>query len=133
MRDFTSAVSFPPAHLDRYVDSYLLQMSLHEKPTTVYLQNELRAKAEDEARMNNYRYLSPFLAALVDQMLNFRFLSAENLEFIRNICRELGQPWDVILVLNRIVAHARQEVRAGRLVLSGFFFHQRNGKKPEAR
>ena len=106
--------------------------ALHEKGTTVYLKPELRAQAEDAAAASSYRKLSPFLSSVIDMMLNFRFLSEENLDFIQEIACELGQPWNVLLVLNRIVAHARHEVRLGRLVLSGFFLHQRNGRKSKA-
>jgi len=107
--------------------------SLHEKPTTIYLPNELRAKAEDQARANSYRHLSPFIAALVDRMLNFTFIEAANLEFLRELRSQLGDPWDLVLVLNRIVAYVRGEVRARRLALGGFLIPQRNGRKAEAR
>ncbi len=110
-----------------------LLFSVHEKPTTVYLPNELRAKAEDQARANSYRHLSPFLSALVEKMLNFTFLDPKNLEFLQELRAELGEPWDVVLVLNRVITFVRQEMHARRLVLGGFFYQHRNGRKAEAR
>ena len=101
---------------------------LHEKVTTVYLKPHVRAQAEDEAAASN-RKLSPYLSWLIDQMLNWRFLTNANLEFIKALSMELDEPWDTTLVLNRIIAYVREEMCGGRLVLSGFFFQPTKGKK----
>ena len=60
---------------------------LHEKVTTVYLKPHVRAQAEDEAAASN-RKLSPYLSWLIDQMLNWRFLTNANLEFIKALSME---------------------------------------------
>lgn len=107
-------------------------MSLHEKNTSVYLSPHVRAKAEDEAKRNGQK-LSPFLSRLIDEALDWGFLTNANLEFITAISIELGDPWDTRLVLNRLVAYVREEMLARRLVLGGFLLQAPNGKKSSVR
>ena len=105
-----------------------------EKPTTVRLDPELRAKAEDASRawsQSRRPSLSPFLEWAIRQVLDLDFLTSKNRDFILGIVRELGHPWTALTVVNALVGTLRTEVRAGR-VRPLFYVAQRGRERKSA-
>ncbi len=106
-------------------------MSLPEKPTTVRLASDLRAKAEDNARIwarGRTAVLSPYLEWAIRQVIELEFLSAENRVFVNGIVGELGEPWTALTVINVLLASMRREVRSGRLRPLFWIGQTKNGK-----
>ena len=88
--------------------------SLPEKPTTLRLRPDVRAAVEDAAARRGWS-VNRFGGWALEQFVSLEFLEKANREFVLEILRQVGPPWDVFHVLNRLLAHARELVRAGRM------------------
>jgi hypothetical protein len=84
------------------------------KRASVLLRPELHAQATDAARRRGWSFVQLSEQAF-DWFLNVTFLDHENREFLHDLVRELGAPWDWPAVLNRVVSEYREQVRSGKL------------------
>ena len=87
---------------------------MREGGTTIRLPEDLRAEARHASE--SHGSFNRFVAWVIRQALRLEFLSAGNREFVLKVASELGQPWDVLAVLNLLVGYARGEARARKLL-----------------
>jgi len=89
------------------------------KLVSVRLDPELHARAYDEARRRRCDdgdpLVGPFCAWCVRQIVTLNFLSQENREFLEDMLRELGRPWQTLDLIDILISLVRKEVRAGRV------------------
>jgi hypothetical protein len=84
------------------------------KRTTVLMQPNLFAQVEDGARQRGWSF-TRFAEWCIEQLICLKFLSTENRDFVLELTRVLGQPWDPLSVIDRLIEEIRQQIQGGKL------------------